>query len=49
MTASLGGLDALAFTAGIGENRPDVRDAVAERLSYLGRFAVEVVPAREDV
>ncbi|HSC73063.1 MAG TPA: hypothetical protein VLB89_02775 [Gaiellaceae bacterium] len=36
MAAAAGGLDALVFTAGIGENRPDVRAAVAERLRFLG-------------
>jgi len=34
--AALGGLDAVVFTAGIGENRADVRAAVAERLGHLG-------------
>ena len=36
MSAALDGLDALVFTAGIGENRPDVRAAVARRLGFLG-------------
>lgn len=49
MAAALGGLDALAFTAGVGENRADVRDAVVERLRFLGDFRVEVVPAREEL
>jgi acetate kinase len=49
MTAALGGLETLAFSGGVGENRPDVREAVAGRLRFLGDFAVEVVPAREDV
>jgi acetate kinase len=49
MLPALGGLDALAFTAGIGENRADVREAVAGRLSFLCPFRVEVVPAREEV
>jgi acetate kinase len=49
MAAALGGIDALAFSGGVGENRADVRDAVADRLRFLGDFAVEVVPAREDV
>ena len=39
----------LAFSGGVGENRGDVREAVAARLRFLGEFAVEVVPAREDV
>jgi acetate kinase len=49
MTAALGGLETLAFSGGVGENRADVREAVAGRLRFLGDFAVEVVPAREDV
>jgi acetate kinase len=48
MAAALGGLDALAFTAGIGENRADVRRAVAEQVRHLGAD-VHVVRAREDV
>jgi acetate kinase len=49
MAAALGGLDVLAFSGGVGENRADVREAVAGRLRFLGDFAVEVVPSREDV
>jgi acetate kinase len=48
MAMALGGIDALAFSGGVGENRPDVRDRVVERLQFLGDFAVEVVPAREE-
>lgn len=36
LTTSLGGLDALVFSGGIGENSPDVRAATAMRLGYLG-------------
>jgi acetate kinase len=36
MVASLGGLDALLFTAGVGENCPPLREAVCERLAFLG-------------
>jgi acetate kinase len=36
MSASLGGLDLLAFTAGVGEHSPEVRRRCAEQLSYLG-------------
>ena len=48
MAAVLGGLDTLAFSGGIGENRADVREAVADRLRHLGAFDVRTVPARED-
>jgi acetate kinase len=36
MATALGGLDALIFTAGIGENSAYVRAAICERLGYLG-------------
>jgi acetate kinase len=36
MTASLGGLDALVFTAGVGERSAGVRSAVCRRLGFLG-------------
>jgi acetate kinase len=36
MVTSMGGLDALVFTAGIGENCPPLRAAVGERLAFLG-------------
>lgn len=42
MVAALGGIDALAFTGGVGENSADVRAAAAARLGFLG---VEVDPA----
>jgi acetate kinase len=32
----LGGLDALVFTAGIGENSPKVREALCRKLEWLG-------------
>ncbi len=35
MTASLNGVDVLAFTAGIGENASEIRARVCEGLSYL--------------
>jgi acetate kinase len=49
MAVALGGVDVLAFSGGVGENRADVRDAVADRLAFVGDFAVEVVPAREEL
>lgn len=36
LATTLGGLDALVFTAGIGENQPAIRAAVCERLAWLG-------------
>lgn len=39
----LGGVDAIAFTAGIGENRPELRAAVCAGLEELG---IQIDPAR---
>jgi acetate kinase len=36
MTAALGGLDALVFTAGVGERSPDIRARICARLGFLG-------------
>ena len=35
MAVALGGLDALAFTAGIGEHSPEIRSAIVRRLNFL--------------
>jgi acetate kinase len=42
MAAALGGLDALAFTAGVGEGSARLRALAAQRLAFLG---VEVDPS----
>ncbi|MFM7739808.1 MAG: acetate kinase, partial [Planctomycetota bacterium] len=36
LAATLGGIDALVFTAGVGENSPQIRELVCERLEFLG-------------
>jgi acetate kinase len=36
MAGALGGLDALVFTAGVGENVPAVRAEICRRLAFLG-------------
>ncbi len=43
MAAALGGMDALVFTAGVGENAPAIRASAAERLAFLG---VRLDPAK---
>ena len=43
--AALGGLDCIVFTAGVGENTPDVRAAVVEGLEFIG---VKLDPAKND-
>ncbi len=36
LTASLGGVDAIVFTAGIGENSPEIRRRICEASKWLG-------------
>ena len=36
MTASLGGLDVLVFTAGVGEHAPAIRNGAVDGLGFLG-------------
>lgn len=43
--AELGGLDALVFTAGSGENGIAMRQAIADQLGYLG---IAIDPAKND-
>jgi acetate kinase len=45
LAAALQGLDALVFTAGIGENSPTIRARIAEKLAWLG---VVLDPAEND-
>jgi len=45
MVAALGGLDALIFTAGIGENSEAVRQAVCQSFAYLG---LKLDPVKND-
>jgi acetate kinase len=42
LATTMGGIDALVFTAGIGENQPGIRAMVAEKLAWLG---LELDPA----
>ena len=36
LAATLGGIDALVFTAGIGEHQPQIRAEICDRLAWLG-------------
>jgi len=45
LTVSLGGLDTLIFTGGIGENDPRTREQILTHLSYLG---LQIDPKRND-
>lgn len=46
LSASLGGLDGIVFTGGIGENAPTIRAAIAARLAWQG-LALDEAANRE--
>ena len=48
MAAAMGGIDALVFTGGIGEHAGPIRDAIVERLRFLGEFEILVIKANEE-
>ncbi|MEW5687934.1 MAG: acetate/propionate family kinase [Pseudomonadota bacterium] len=48
MAVSMGGLDAIVFTAGIGEHAAAIRTAVTDQLAFLGAIEVLVEPANEE-
>ncbi len=49
MAAALGGLDALVFTAGIGENQPETRALISAGLGFLGVELDEEANRRGDL
>lgn len=48
LIAAMGGLDAMAFTGGIGEHDAEVRLAIARGLAWAGEVPVLVVEAEEE-
>lgn len=49
MAAAMGGVDVVAFTGGVGEHAPEIREAAMAPLAFLGEIPVLTVPAREDL
>lgn len=45
---AMGGVDAVAFTGGIGQNSAPIRDKIMAHLSFLGDVPVHVVKADEE-
>ncbi|WP_281984486.1 acetate/propionate family kinase [Thalassorhabdomicrobium marinisediminis] len=45
---AMGGVDAVAFTGGIGENAAEIRDRIMAHLSFLGELPVHVIEADEE-
>jgi acetate kinase len=48
MAASLGGVDVIALSGGIGEHDRQLREALRRDLAWLGPFRLHVVPADEE-
>lgn len=48
MAVSLGGLDTLVFTGGIGENAEPIRVAIGNHLKFLPTFETQVIPTNEE-
>ena len=48
LAAILGGIDALVFTGGIGENSKLVRDKISAYVKNLGKVEVAVIPTNEE-
>lgn len=53
LSVTLGGIDALVFTAGIGEHQPEIRARICEQLRWMGlvpggAVAVLVIPTDEE-
>jgi acetate kinase len=49
LAAALGGVDALVFTGGIGENAATIRERVVKDAAWVGGFRVHVVPTDEEL
>lgn len=47
--AIMGGIDAVAFTGGIGEKSETVREGVKKKLAFLGDIKYFVIPANEEL
>lgn len=48
LVVAMGGVDAFAFTGGIGENDAAMRKAILDPLTFLGPKPVHVIPAEEE-
>ena len=48
LIAALEGVDAIAFTGGIGENSAPIRERIMARLAWLGEKPIHIVPADEE-
>jgi acetate kinase len=45
----MGGIDAMVFTGGIGENAKPVRNRIIHHLSWINAFSVHIMLANEEL
>lgn len=45
---AIGGLDAVVFTGGVGENQSSIREKIIHYLRWIGDFPVYIIPADEE-
>lgn len=48
MAVSLGGMDVLVFTGGIGENQPEIREKILSHLAGFALFETLIIPTNEE-
>jgi acetate kinase len=46
---TLGGLDVLVFTGGIGEHAEEIREQIISHLRWIGNFSIYVIPTDEEL
>ena len=49
LIAAMGGIDAMVFTGGVGENAKPVRERVVHHLSWINAFPMHIVLANEEL
>ena len=48
LITAMGGIDAIVFTGGIGENAEPVRQRIVDQLAWMNAFEVHIVQANEE-
>lgn len=48
LITAMGGVDAVAFTGGIGENSPTIRERIMGHLAWIGARPVHIIAAEEE-
>jgi acetate kinase len=49
LIAAMGGIDAMVFTGGIGENAPAIRDGIIHHLGWINAFPAHIMLANEEL